>query len=199
MPSKNLQRDYAAPAYYHVYNRGAGKQKIFMDSSDKRKFLSLLERHLLPPEEPTDDKPYPLYDIELIAYCLMGNHFHLFIYQDTDPQALTGLMKSVGTAYTMYFNKRHKSSGHLFQGPFRASRISNEAYLAHISRYIHLNPRTYKTYYWSSLRYFLGKDSSSLVHPERVLDMPPQRYMAFLEEYEDRRSELKELYKELSL
>lgn len=196
MPSKHLIREYDAPAFYHVYNRGAGKQKIFLDSQDKRKFMSLLRRHLLPPEDEADET-YPLYEAELVAYCLMGNHYHLLVYQETDTQALTKLMKSVGTAYTMYFNRRYKSSGHLFQGPFHAARIGDDTYLAHISRYIHLNPRTYKTYYWSSLRYYLGQDTSDLVHPERVLDTSPASYLRFLEDYEHRRDELKKLYDSL--
>lgn len=198
MPSKNLVREYDVPAFYHVYNRGAGKQKIFLDSQDKHKFMSLLKRHLLPPGNDGKEE-YPIYEAEVVAFCLMGNHFHLLLYQAVDPQAISGLMKSVATAYTMYFNRRHKASGHLFQGPFRASRIKDESYLAHISRYIHLNPRTYRTYYWSSLKYYLGQDTTELVHPERVLDMTPERYMEFLEQYENRRDELKLLYSELAL
>ena len=198
MPSRNLIREYDAPAYYHVYNRGAGKQKIFLDSSDKRKFMSLFTRHLLPSDDDEEDE-YPKYDVEIVAFCLMGNHFHLLLYQETDPLAISGLMKSVATAYTMYFNRKYKSSGHLFQGPFRASRINNDTYLAHISRYIHLNPRTYRTYYWSSLKYYLGEGSSELVHPERVLDMTPRSYLRFLEDYADRHELLQTIQKELGL
>ncbi len=196
MPSKNLIRNYDAPAFYHVYNRGAGKQKIFLDSADKQKFISLFERYLL---EQDEESPYPLYDAEVVAYCLMGNHYHLLLYQDADPMAVSGLMKSVATAYTMYFNRKYKQSGHLFQGPFRASRISSESYLAHISRYIHLNPQTYKTYHWSSLRYYIGTATSDLVHPERILDMTPTRYLEFLEDYTDRRALLKGIQDELAI
>ena len=197
MPSKNLVRSFDTPAFYHVYNRGAGKQLIFHDSTDRRKFLSLLRRHLIPSDDPNDT--YPLYDVEIVAYCLMGNHYHLLLYQEVDPHEISGLMKSVATAYTMYFNRRYKSSGHLFQGPFRASHISNDAYLAHISRYIHLNPRTYKTYYWSSLKYYLGRESSDMVHSERVLEVTPQAYGEFLEDYTDRREVLKSVRDELAL
>lgn len=197
MPSKHLVRNYSIPAFYHVYNRGAGKQLIFPEAADKRKFLSLLERHLLPPDDETDT--YPRYEVEVTAYCLMGNHFHLLLYQEVDPQAITGLMKSVATAYTMYFNRKYKASGHLFQGPFRASHITDEAYLAHISRYIHLNPRTYRTYYWSSLKYYLDEATSDLVHPERVLNMTPAQYLEFLEDYTDRRELLKSIKDELAL
>lgn len=196
MPSKNLIRNFDIPSFYHVYNRGAGKQTIFHDSADRRKFMTLLHRHLLPPND--SDELYPLYDVEIVAYCLMGNHFHLLLYQEVNPQAISGLMKSVATAYTMYFNRKYKSSGHLFQGPFRASHISNDVYLTHISRYIHLNPRTYKTYHWSSLRYYLNKDSSDLIHPERVLDVTPRAYLEFLEDFTDRRELLREIRDQLA-
>lgn len=196
MPSKHLVRKFDSPAYYHIYNRGAGKQKIFIDSQDKRKFLSLMERYLLSPGDESV-KVYPKYDAEVVAYCLMGSHFHLLLYQEAEPKAFSELMKSVGTAYTMYFNRRHKASGHLFEGPYRATIIKDESHLAHITRYIHLNPRTYQTYRWSSLRYYLGKETSAFIHPERILDMSAQDYVHFLEEYEPRRHELKALYADL--
>ena len=118
--------------------------------------------------------------------------FHLCTcYVPLEPSELTALMRSVATAYSMYFNKRHKSKGHLFQGIYRASRIDSDSYLAHISRYIHLNPRTYRTYYWSSLKEYLGERITPWIHPERVLDTSPVRYLEFLEDYEDRRDLLK--------
>lgn len=198
MPSKSLIRDYDVPAFYHVFNRGAGKQTIFIDSNDKRKFMSLFERHIIPRDDESG-KVYPIYDVKIVAYCLMNNHYHFLFYQDTDPMAVSNLMKSVTTAYTMYFNKRYGSSGHLFQGPFRAKRITDESYLAHISRYIHMNPHNYKTHHWSSLKYYLGEKSNELIHPELSHNMSPQQYIKFLEEYENRRAELKDLYKQLKI
>lgn len=200
MPSRNTVKVYDAPAYYHVYNRGAGGQIIFRDAVDKAKFMSLLERYLAPRErDDSTDNDYPLYDLQLVAYCLMNNHFHLLFFQPNDPAALSGLMRSLSTAYSMYFNLRHKSQGHLFQSVFKASRITNEPYLAHITRYIHLNPAGYQTYKWSSLAYFLGKKQSAWIHPELVLDITPARYVEFLEDYEDRRLLLREIKSELAL
>ena len=185
-------REYDAPAYYHVYNRGADGKRIFYDSQDKYKFISLLIRYLI------DDNDYPTYDIELVAYCVMGNHFHLLLYQENDTQAISGLLRSVSTAYSMYFNKKYKHHGHVFQSVFKASRISDNAYLAHISRYIHLNPETYLTYKWSSLTYYTGKKSDTWIHPERVLAMTPQKYLVFIEEYMDRRQVLKTVEDEVA-
>lgn len=192
---------YDIPAYYHVYNRGVDKRPIFLDGTDKAKFLSLLRRHLDPTDRSfrADGVLYEKYDIELVAYCLMGNHFHLLLFQEHDPQAITKLLRSVSTAYTMYFNARHKRQGHLFQGVFKASRINSEAYLQHIGRYIHLNPRTYRTYRWSSLGAYLGRWSASWLHPERILDMAPAQYKMFLEGYESKKALLDEIKHELSL
>lgn len=195
MPSRNTVKQFDTPAFYHVYNRGAGGQSIFKDASDKIKFLSLLERHLVE----SDDETYKIFDVEVTTYCLMGNHFHLLLYLPEEPDAITGLMRSVSTAYSMYFNRKYKTMGHVFQSIYRASHIENEAYLAHITRYIHLNPQIYRTYRWSSLRYFLGDDSPAWLHPTRVLDMPPEAYLEFLEDYEDRRELLTQIKSELAL
>lgn len=196
MPSKNVVKRYDAPAYYHVYNRGAGGAKIFIDDTDRRKFLSLFERHLIG----NPDKPelYSIYDVEVAAYCLMGNHFHLLLYQENDPLEISRLMRSVSTAYAMYFNRRHKSRGHVFQQIFRASHITDDTYLAHISRYIHLNPSQYHTYHWSSLPEYLGTRATEWVSPGRILDMTPQTYKAFLEDYEDRHALLQTIKDELA-
>jgi REP element-mobilizing transposase RayT len=197
MPSRNTIREYDAPAYYHLYNRGAGGRAIFQDSQDKNKFVSLLQRYLC---DDDDAQLYPTYDLDLLAYCVMSNHFHLLIFHETDPTAITQLMRSVSTAYSMYFNKKYKSYGHVFQSVFKASRITNEPYLEHISRYIHLNPETYKTYKWSSLPYHIGTaPTPEWIHPERLLDMSPEKYAEFLEDYEDRRELLKEIKDQLAL
>ena len=197
MPARNTVKEYRAYSFYHVYNRGAGGRAIFFDEVDRKKFLSLLQRHILPPENDGTSK-YPIYNIQLAAYCLMGNHFHLLLYQEEDPHAITGFMRSVSTAYSMYFNARHKEKGHLFQGIYKASHISSDSYLLHITRYIHLNPQTYLTYRWSSLRYYLG-ESSPLVRHENLPSFSPDEYKQFLEEYTDRRQLLKEIKSDLAL
>lgn len=199
MPSRNTVKQYESPAFYHVYNRGAGGQPIYRDAADRRKFLEILERHLSPSyltRHP--ETSYKVYDVELVAFCLMKNHFHLLLYQEDDPDSVSRLMRSVATAYTMYFNRKYKSQGHLFQSIFRASRISSGSYLTHISRYIHLNPQTYRTYKWSSLPYYLERVDDDWVHPERVLAMSSVKYEEFLEDYEDRHQLLQEIKESLA-
>ena len=201
MPARNTFREYDAPAYYHVYNRGVAKQPIFVDAVDKAKYISLLQRHLDPADTSvrSDGKPYEKYDAQLVAYCLMGNHFHLLLFQPSNPSAITHLVKSVSTAYTMYFNRRYNRQGHLFQGVFKSARITNESYLAHVTRYIHLNPRTYRSYRWSSLGAYLGNWSAEWLHPELVLDISPGKYVEFLEDYTSRKALLDEIKSELAL
>lgn len=200
MPIKNTVKIYASPAYYHVYNRGAGGQPIFIDDMDRRKFLSLIARHLVDDvaNRRTDGAPYPVYDLEVLAYCLMGNHFHFLIYQPNDSQALTKFMRSVSTAYTMYFNRKYKRSGHLFQSIFKAAHIFSDQYLLHISRYIHMNPRSYLNYPWSSLKYYLGEPAPEWLCPERVNDMQPKAYREFLADYEGKKAELERIKHQLA-
>lgn len=204
MPSRNILREYAPHQFYHVYNRGVAKQAIFLDAADKRHFLDIIARHLDPGDTSTkaDGTPYRKFDkdIELLCYCLMGNHFHLCFYMGDDVSSIKNLMQAVLTAYSMYFNKKYRRVGTLYQGVFKASRISNDAYLQHITRYIHLNPRRYKTYHYSSLAYYSGaKISPPWVRPDRVLALfDGDDYLAFLEDYEDQKAIFDELKYELA-
>ncbi len=194
MPIRNTIKLYDAPAYYHVYNRGIGGRQIFYDNYDRAKFMSLLARHLDPSDttKRTDGVSYEKYDLELLAYCLMGNHFHMLLFQK-DLAAITQLMRSVTTAYSMYFNRKYKQNGHLFQSVFKASHIDNDAYLLHITRYIHMNPRSYIRYKWSSIAIYLGKESSSWINPERINDFSPTQYREFLDMYKGKKDELRQL------
>lgn len=202
MPSRNIVKEYAPDSYYHVYNRGVNKQAIFQEDSDYVVFLGLLKRHLS--REPQLNKygrqaPHYFGQLELLAFCLMSNHFHLLIYQCQDQQALTKFLHSICTAYTMYFNRKYKRRGPLFESRFKASRISKDEYLQHISRYIHLNPKDYRHYEWSSLPYYLDGHSAAWLHPERALELfDGNNYQTFIEDYEDHKAMLDELKYELA-
>src|SRR5690349_16275253 len=140
MPSRNILRQFVPDACYHVYNRGVSRQTIFHESEDYAVFLNLLKRYL--DVEPIRDPKGREYsslrgEVELLAYCLMPNHFHLLFYLH-EPDAITRLMRAVTGAYTIFYNKKYKRIGPLFQSRFKASHILDEAYLLHISRYIHM-------------------------------------------------------------
>jgi putative transposase len=203
MPSRNVVKDYAPQQFYHVYNRGVAKQAIFVDEKDKLQFIKILSRHLDAADSSTknDGSSYRKFDqdLELLCYCLMGNHFHLLFYLGDDPDALRVFMQAALTAYTMFFNKRHGRVGPLFQGVFKASRVSRDEYLLHISRYIHRNPRTYKTYLFSSLAQYLGRPAPPWLKPARILELfEGEDYMQFLEDYEEHAAMLATLKHELA-
>ena len=203
MPSRNVEKVYVPGQFYHVYNRGVNKQDIFRDTTDYVVFLNLLKRYLH--SEPMKDRygrifPSLYGELELVAFCLMPNHFHLCFYLKHE-KAIETLMRGVCTSYTTYFNKKYKRVGTLFQGVYKASHISNDGYLQHITRYIHLNPRDYMHWQFSSLPYYLGQKNAHWVRPGVILALFPkgvQEYMVFLRDYEAHKQMLDELKYELA-
>lgn len=202
MPAKNTVRAFQNDAFYHIYNRGINKQLVFLDDDDYRVFLNLLKRYLSEkPEVHPKNGIYPTYHkkVELLAYCLMPNHFHLLLYQLED-RGVELLLKAVGTSYGMYFNKKYERVGPVFQGRFRSSSIQKDAYLHHVSRYIHLNPHDYRQWPYSSLPYYIGRHASPWLRPARVLELFEDRseYETFVADYEEQKKLLDELKYELA-
>ncbi len=202
MPGKNLEKVYLEDTFYHLYNRGVNKEKIFRQDEDYAVFLNLFKRYLS--DKPSRDKkgreyPWLHNDVELLAFCLMPNHFHALVYQH-QPDAMTKLFKSVSTTYSMYFNKKYRRVGPVFQSRFRASMITNDTYLQHISRYIHLNPKNYKNWHFSSLPYYLEKQTASWVQPHRILELfdDKKEYANFVNDYKDYKETLDEIKHELA-
>jgi putative transposase len=200
MPGRNVIKEYVGESYYHIYNRGVNKNNIFLDRQDRLYFLSLINRYL---GDDVQKKPhreiYPNYanDLELLAYCLMNNHFHLFIFQQP-ASAITEVMSSLTIAYSMYFNKKYKRVGAVFQQRYRGVRIIHDSQFLHITRYIHMNPKRYTTYEWPSLPNYLGYKQDSWLRPVRVLTMLEGNYIKFLKEYDDKRAELAALKHQLA-
>lgn len=122
-PSRYFQKN----SYYHVYNRGNRKQNIFLSHRDYTRFLKKTKEY--------KDK----FGVTILCYCLMPNHFHFLLRQDTDVP-LTTFMLRLGTSYAKYFNIKYEEVGSLFQDRFRAKLIETDAYLLELSRYIHRNP-----------------------------------------------------------
>ncbi len=156
MPCKNTIKTYVKDGIYHIYNRGVDKRNIFLDHQDYKVFLRFLKEALSPPLDlkvkaitvslkgstfkgiPRQPKNMQK-KIQLLCYCLMPNHFHLLIKQKTE-RAIKEFMHSITTRYSIYFNKKNDRVGSLFQGIYKAVLIEKEAYLLHLSRYIHRNP-----------------------------------------------------------
>jgi REP-associated tyrosine transposase len=202
MPSRNIIKSQTPDAYYHVYARGGNKQKIFLEAADYKYFLSLFERYLS--EKPAISKTGELYPhffghIELLTYCLMSNHFHLLVYQYELPY-LEKFMRSLMTSYSRYFNLKYRRTGSLFESRYKATRVDRDAYLQHISRYIHLNPRLWKTYRHSSLRYFREGSEPVWLRTSKILEIFENRqsYTQFVADYKEQRDMLAELKYQLA-
>jgi hypothetical protein len=129
----------------------------------------------------------------------MPNHFHLLIYQ-RQAGAMTEFMRSVLTSYSMYFNKKYKRTGPLFESRYKASLISEDNYLEHVTRYIHLNPRDWRHYEYSSLPYYLHQITDDWIRPERITSRftTPQQYLTFVEDYVEAKEMLDILKHELA-
>ena len=207
MPCKNTLRISKENGIYHVYNRGVEKRDIFLDTQDYKTLLYYLKEYLLHPNDPLKAKNHYkgrtlvrrnfAERIELLAYCLMPNHFHLLLRQ-LGENDMTEFMKCLGTSYSMYFNDKYKRVGSLFQGRYKAVLVENDDYLLHLSRYIHLNPYckglTLAEYDWSSYQEYLGLRGTKWVNPKFILGIfndnmdsgmiGKQRYKEFVEELE---------------
>jgi len=158
-------------AYYHVTCRGNARQEIYADDRDRSVFLKLLARSA------------EIYQVEVLAYVLMANHFHLLV--KTPGANLQEFMRHFNISYTSHFNRGHKRTGHLYQGRYKAFLIDADSYLQEVSRYIHLNPlrpkgKARKTlaekkeylrrYQWSSYPTYLSpRAGRSLVQVQEIL------------------------------
>jgi putative transposase len=141
---------FAPSEFYHIYNRGVDRREIFLDKRDYRRFLLLLYlsnnlasihlsdfRYCEESEIYTIEQKKTLVDIG--AYCLMPNHFHVLLRENV-PNGTSLFMQKLSTGYTMYFNKKYERSGALFQGRFKAEHVGSDPYLRYLFSYIHLNP-----------------------------------------------------------
>ncbi|HUJ11360.1 MAG TPA: transposase [Verrucomicrobiae bacterium] len=115
-----------AGGWYHVTARGNERRRIFADDKDRLRFVELLAEWV------------ERFGLRLHAYVLMDNHYHLLV---ATPQTnLSQAMQWLGVSYTIWFNRRHRRVGHLFQGRFKAIVLEAETAAVEVSRYLHLNP-----------------------------------------------------------
>lgn len=140
--------------YYHVYCRGIEKKDIFIDDADYDRFIKSL--WIFNNHKPTRFdlavQENRVILIDLLKFCLMPNHFHLLIRTD-NPINMGKFMQKIITAYTMYFKKKYKKDGRVFESRYRCKQIDTIGYLHHIINYIHNNPLKlkYKDYKSSDL------------------------------------------------
>ncbi len=133
---------------YHIYNRGVDKRITFEDKQDFFQFLQMLD--LFNNEESCggiDQYKYPKNLnqrndneklVEIIAYCLKKNHYHLLLRQIGE-HGVSKFMQKIGTGYTKYFNQKNDRTGPLFSGGFKSKHVGTDEYLKGLSAYINLN------------------------------------------------------------
>lgn len=172
-------------AIYHITIRGVGRQNLFEDEQDRERFLEQLRDGV------EDDH------VRLYMFCLMNNHAHLLA--ETPGGNLSRFMQRLQTAYTVYFNSRHKRSGHLMQGRYGAVLVEGDEYLLRLSRYVHLNPvqvrarrhmplkeriKYLRGYRWSSYAGYIGRRPRlNYVVYEPILGMMERRRWRAEREY----------------
>lgn len=142
---------------YHVYNRGVDKRDIFLDNADRVRFLRLL--YICNSSHPIlfksvqgltlDEIERGERMVDIGAYCLMPNHFHLLVKERVE-NGISRYMAKISTAYSMYFNIKNERSGSLFQGTFKSKHVADDPYLMALVAYIHLNPAKSLISGWSS-------------------------------------------------
>lgn len=184
-----------AEEYYHIYNRGVNKQNIFFNRENYLFFLRRVRKYLIEGLM-TEDKFSEVSktseiskDCEIVAYCLMPNHYHLLVHPHHDD--LSHKMQLLGISYTKAINKQNKRVGPLFQGQFQAVHVDQDEYLLHLSRYLHLNPviaglvNRAEDWEFSSYCEYIGQRNGTLPTPHIVLSQFDNReaYKHFVDSY----------------
>lgn len=212
MPSIYYQRNFQPNCFYHVYNRGAHKQNIFLTKQDYSTYISILRYYLdYPTGQPIsylNRFKVPNLDIlpqhkpvEIICYCLMPNHFHLLLRQTDYANLKTNIsnfMRRTSITYALYFQNTHSHSGAIFQGKYKNILIDSDPYLLHLNRYIHLNPldlpsiKSPQNYPYSSYQQYLHPQKKTWInsspilkffqHSTQIPQIKHSNYQAFIED-----------------
>ncbi len=169
-------RLFAAGVLYHVIVRGNQRQKTFTAESDYQAYIERLARYR------------KKYDYVLHAYCLMPNHVHLLV--ESSEQPLAKFMQGLQQSYSQYFNRKHRKTGHVFEGRYKAILCQKDEYLLQLIRYIHLNPvragmvRSPERYRYSGDHVYLQGKATETIDPATVLSMlgGKQAYRRFVQD-----------------
>lgn len=171
---------------YHIYNRGVEKRTIFLDDRDRIRFINSLAIFNSSDLDPnvsrtmrntlmtgvrlqSDDQL-----VEIMAFCLMPNHFHLMMRARTE-RGISKFMQKLGTGYANYFNLRRQRVGSLFQNKYKSVPIMDDAHFLWLPHYIHCNPAkkndwsptSVKGYRWSSYGEY-AEDAGNKRYPEII-------------------------------
>ena len=162
---------------YHIYNRGNNKQQIFFKKENYIYFLHKVRRFVLP-------------NCEILAYCLMSNHFHFLIYSDkrtVESKIISGNKRNVLSegirnllqTYTKAINKQNSTTGSLFQQNTKSKCLSDGSisYATTCFNYIHQNPynagltKTLEDWNYSSFKDYAGLRNGTLCNKQLALEL----------------------------
>ena len=205
--------------YYHIFNRSFKKASIFDSYGNPSRALELLQYYrfknipmsfsrVLKLSSEHQEKIFSSLEkkkdllVEIIAFCLMPNHFHLLLEQ-IQRNGIKTFIGNFQNSYAKYFNKKNERVGSLFQGRFKSVLIGSDSQLLHLSRYIHLNPYSsgivkkrseLMSYAWSSFSEYIGKDTG-FCKPKIILDQfkTAADYKEFVFDQADYQKKLEEI------
>jgi REP element-mobilizing transposase RayT len=166
MAKKSTRIPFEADHVFHLYNRGNNRERLFYSPGDYQVFLDYYGA-------------YPGTLADTYSYCLIPNHFHFLIRikMESDEREFVRRMRIWLIKYAMYINRSKNRRGHLFTRPINRIKVTDETYLKHLVRYIHLNPVkhglkfTHQNYPYSSYREFLAKDHNGIVSKKETLEL----------------------------
>lgn len=172
---------FANGEFYHIYNRGTDKRTVFANNYDFQRFLqSMREFNSVDPigsiyqnsfNKPQLRRPTSKL-VNIVCYCLNPNHYHMILEQCANG-GISEFMKRLSGGYTKHFNFKHRRSGVLFQGKFKANHIDLNEYLLHASVYVNLNGLVHKLknkHTYSSWDEFVGRSSKSICETGIILN-----------------------------
>jgi len=157
---------FSQGSYYHIFNRGVGRERIFRNEENYRYLLRLIGEQT------------KTFLISVIVYCLMPNHYHFLFRQDGD-RPISEFLQAVFNTYVKAFNKRFNRTGALLEDRFKAVRVESEEYLVHLCRYIHRNPidanpplvKVLEDWSYSNYPDFIGAREGKLIDQEFTKEM----------------------------
>ena len=172
-------------ALYHVIIRGNNRAYIFRNRENKEEYKKIVSKYK------------KRYRFKLYAYCIMDNHAHLLIEVCDIP--LSKIMQGIQQVFTQHYNRKNKTTGHVFEQRYKSFLCDKDTYLLSLIRYIHQNPVRSKltgglNYQWSSHQEYIGNPGLSDVNFPLGLFAQPKnkakkRYLSFMGEMETKEVE----------
>jgi putative transposase len=212
MPSRKVP--LITNEYYHIYNRGFNQQQIFLSTNDYQRVFETIRyyQYLTPPikfsylniQPPKQQKEILSHlvqtSIDILAFCFMPNHFHFLVKQVKDSGINLSISK-FSLSYSRYFNIINEKKGPVFEGRFKAVKVSSNEQLLHLSRYIHLNPFTasivkdihsLQDYPYSSLKEYMHPQRFNLAQTDEILAQfkSTQKYLEFTLDHAEHQKQL---------